>query len=63
MGLTPKEQQIVLLNEQIEKLKTKRFMNQMVDHWSDDNYAIDRECLEEIKKLEAELKELEKESV
>ena len=63
MGLTPKEQQIVLLNEQIEKLKTKRFMNQMVDHRTDDNYAIDRECLEEIEKLEAELKELEKESV
>lgn len=63
MGLTAKEQQIVLLNEQIEKLKTKKFMNQMVDHWTDANYAIDRECLEEIKKLEAELKELEKESV
>lgn len=63
MGLTEKEQKIVLLNEQIEHLKTRKFMNQMVDHWSDDNYAIDRECFEEIKKLEAELKELEKESV
>lgn len=61
MGLTPKEQQIVLLNEQIQELERKRFMNQMCDHWTDEHYSLDRELTAEIKKLKAQLAELEKE--
>lgn len=59
--MTDLEKRIVLVNETIERLKTKKFMNQMVDHWTDDNYAIDQECFLEIKRLEKELKELENE--
>ena len=61
MGLTPKEQQIVLLNEQIQELERKRFMNQMCDHWTDENYSLDRELTGKIKELKAQLEELEKE--
>lgn len=53
------EKQIVLLREQLEKVENKKFMNQMVDHWGDVNYSIDRECFNEITKLKAQIKELE----
>lgn len=61
MGLTPKEQQIVLLNEQIQELERKRFMNQMCDHWTDENYSLDRELADKINELKTQLEELEKE--
>lgn len=53
------EKKIVLLKEQLEKVENKKFMNQMVDHWGDVNYSIDRECFNEITKLKAQIKELE----
>jgi uncharacterized protein YbaP (TraB family) len=59
MGLTPREQQIVLLNEQIQELERKRFMNQMCDHWTDENYSLDRELTQQINKLKEQLKEYE----
>lgn len=61
MGLTPKEQQIVLLNEQIQELERKRFMNQMCDHWTDEHFSIDRELTAKIKELKKQLAELEEE--
>jgi len=59
MGLTPREQQIVLLNEQIQELERKRFMNQMCDHWTDEHYSLDRELTQQINKLKEQLKEYE----
>ena len=53
------EKRIVLLNEELQKVERRRFMNNMVDHWSDENYSIDRECFNEITRIKAELKELE----
>lgn len=63
MGLTPKEQQIVLLNEQIQELERKKFMNQMCDHWTDEEYSLDCELTVKIEELKTQLEELEKESV
>lgn len=57
--MTEVEKRIVLLNEQLQKVERKKFMNNMVDHWSDENYSIDRECFNEITRIKAELKELE----
>ena len=53
------EKRIVLLNEELQKVERKKFMNNMVYHWSDENYSIDRECFNEIARIKAELKELE----
>lgn len=61
MGLTSKEQQIVLLNEQIQELERKRYMNQMCDHWTDEHFSLDRELPAEIKRLKTQLAELEAE--
>ena len=55
------EKQIVLLNEQLAKVESRKFLNSMVDRWSDDNFAIDRECFEEIEKIKSEIERLEKE--
>ena len=43
------------LKKELEELKEKKFMLQMCDHWSSDDYKYDRELTEKIRKLEKEI--------
>lgn len=49
------------LKARLEKLENDEYMLQMKDHWSDSDYYLSREHLEEAKTLEKEIAELEKE--
>lgn len=45
--------------EEIEKLERKQFYNKMEDHWSDENFRIERECSDRLKELRSMLGEME----
>lgn len=44
------------LEKELETLKQKEFMLQMVDHWSSEDYRYDQELTEQIRKVEEEIK-------
>lgn len=39
------------IREQIEKLETRKFYNNMVDRWTNENYRIDKELTDQITEL------------
>lgn len=45
------------LRKQLEEAKEKKFMNEMVDGWTSENYRLDKELKEEIKALKEQLGE------
>lgn len=50
-----REQKELLL--EIAKWHIKEFNNRMIDHWRDENYRIDTECSEVIRRTEREYTE------
>ena len=48
------------LMKRLEAAKEKQFMNEMVDGWTSDNFRIEKEISEEIKKLKEEIAKLDK---
>lgn len=46
------------IEKKIEELKEAKFMNNMVDRWSSDNYAFDRKVTQEIADLKKQLEAL-----
>ena len=45
------------LRKQLEAAKEKKFMNEMVDGWTSENYRLDKELKEEIRALKKQLEE------
>ena len=45
------------LRKRLEAAKEKKFMNEMVDDWTSENYRLDKELKEEIKALKEQLGE------
>lgn len=45
------------LRKQLEVAKEKKFMNEMVDGWTSENYRLDKELKEEIRALKEQLGE------
>lgn len=45
------------LRKRLEAAKEKKFMNEMVDGWTSENYRLDKELEEEIKVLKEQLGE------
>lgn len=45
------------LRKQLEAAKEKKFMNEMVDGWTSENYRLDKKLKEEIKALKEQLGE------
>lgn len=50
------------IEAKIKDLEERKFMNQMCDHWSADDYAFDRKCSQEIADLKKELQRMEAEN-
>ena len=47
------------LKEKLAYWERKQFMNQMCDHWSAEDFALDRECTKNIREIKALLEEEE----
>lgn len=45
------------LKKRLEAAKEKKFMNEMVDGWTSENYRLDKELKAEIKELKEQLGE------
>lgn len=45
------------LEEKLAYWERKRFLNQMSDHWSAEDFVTDRECTKNINEIKALLKE------
>lgn len=45
------------LQKRLKAAKEKKFMNEMVDGWTSENYRLDKELTEEIKALKEQLGE------
>ena len=48
------------LMKKLEEVKEKQFMIEMVDGWTSENYRLDKELREEIKKIKEEIAKLDK---
>lgn len=48
------------LRKRLEAVQEKKFMNEMVDGWTSENYRLDKELREEIKKIKEEIAKLDK---
>lgn len=47
------------LKERLEKLESEEFMLQMIDHWSESDYDLDRKLTKEIREVKSEIQKLE----
>ena len=52
----------VLLKEQLEKLRKKRKDNRQVKKWTEENFKIDKECSEQIERIEKILRQREEDT-
>lgn len=46
------------IEKKLEELHRDKFMNQMIDHWSQADYEFDRKVSNEIRELEKQLAEM-----
>lgn len=47
------------LKERLCKLEREEFMLQMIDHWSESDYDLDRKLTKEIREVKSEIQKLE----
>jgi molecular chaperone DnaK (HSP70) len=52
----------VLLKEQLEKLRKKRKDNRQIKKWTEENFKIDKECSEQIERIEKILRQREEDT-